>query len=186
MSPKKGPALRLIKGGRHDHSIGSLKVMVAPLSAPPFSVEAEVKEEDTWLVMSATLELSSNREHVIRVMTGAMDADPLVPGQVVIREGSPVRLMVVMHDFDREPTCRREWVIAGLKGIFRAVEARQLRSLSLPLLGTQHGPLTPDDFLGLLEGALEAYSPPCLRRLWLVVGEENETEIRRLLLKSCR
>jgi len=56
--------------------------------------------------------------------------------------------------------------------------------LALPLLGTRHGPLTPDDFLDQLERALTTHTPACLQRLWLIVPEEDESEIRRLLLRS--
>src|SRR6185369_4691282 len=63
---KKGPALRLVRGGRGEIPFGSLRVTLSPPDAP---IAAIVLEEDTWLVLSAEPEMKPPVGGMVRIMT---------------------------------------------------------------------------------------------------------------------
>ena len=52
------PNLRLIQGRLHcETSFKSIRIVSAPKDSPPFEVDAIALEEDTYLIMSADLEI---------------------------------------------------------------------------------------------------------------------------------
>jgi hypothetical protein len=158
-----------------------LEVVAAPESAPPFVADAVVAEEDTYLVLSADPEVRETRIARLRVIHEAFAARPAEPGSVVVRGGSPLRLLAVVHDLSHEPTWREEWVEAALDAVLREVDARSLRTLAMPLLGRVRGDLPIDWFVALLRSALGRCAPARLERVWLVTPEGDLEEVRALL-----
>ncbi len=175
------PLLRLIRGGRPELRFGTLGITVAPSDSDPFSVEAEIVEEDTWQVLGAGPEVTVPAEHPVQVLTEALEARPVPVGSVIVREGRPLRLIAVVHDLNQEPSCRPEWVAAALGEAFSIVESRAIRSLALPLLGVRHGRLPATDFVELLAGIVREQVLCHLRKLWLKAPAETRDEVRRLL-----
>jgi len=161
--------------------MGSVRVFVAPKGWPPFLAEALAEEEDTYLVLSADPEVLETREQTKELVAELLKTNPAVPGSVIVKEGRPLSLLAVVHDLEREPSWKEEWIVSALDGIFREVETRKLRSLALPLLGTLHGSLEKQRFLVLLREALERSSPKHLARLWLVVRAGTTGEVLGML-----
>jgi len=156
-------------------SFGRLRVTIAPPEELPFRIDAEVVEEDTFLVLSADPVAIEPDAHPLRVLKEAHEAEPVPPGTVVARPGEPLLLLAVVHDLRQDPTWREEWIGAALAGVLREVRARRVRALALPVLGARHGRMPPEVFAGLLRTALEADTPPSLARLWLqTTGEAEE------------
>jgi hypothetical protein len=151
--------------------VGRVRVVIAPADEPPFRVDAEVVEEDTFLVLSAGPEPIEPDAHRLRVLQAAHEAEPLPPGTVVARAGTPVQLLAVVHDLVQDPTWREEWVGVALAGVLREVRARRMRALAVPVLGARHGRMPAATFAGLLRSALESDAPPSLARLWLQAAE---------------
>jgi len=149
-------------------SFGPVSIVAAPENLPPFDVDAIVFEEDTWLVLSADPKTCEPEEHPIRLMTELIEAQPETVGSVLIKGQNPIRFLAIVHDVDREPTWREEWVESALKEIFRLAERRRLRSIMLPLLGTLHGRLEKQRFVVLLGRALAQTPFTHLRSLWLM------------------
>lgn len=147
--------------------VGRVRVVIGPADEPPFRVEAEVVEDDTFLVLSADPEPIEPDVHPLRVLTAAHEAEPVPTGSIVVRPGEPLRLLAVVHDLAQEPSCREEWVRQALAGVLREVRARRMRAVALPVLGARHGRMPAALFAGLLRAALEADAPPSLARLWL-------------------
>jgi hypothetical protein len=155
---------------------------VRPENSPPFRVDAVVAEEDTYLVMSeSNAELRDTNEHPVRIMTRAIEARPAQPGSIIVKRGSPLRFLAIIHDFDIEPSSREEWVGKCLSEALYQSEKRQFGSLAIPLIGTSHGPLDEKRFLLLLHGILDEISPRHLKQLWLVVPAGTSSEIMGLL-----
>ncbi len=145
-----------------------IEVVESPVGSPPFPVDARAVEEDTYLVLSADPAFRESSEHPLRVIDSAFSATPEEPGSVVVRHGPPLRFLAVVHDLQKEPSCREEWVKQAFAEIFRLARIRQLRSLGLPLLGTLHGKLKRERSLAILEEALRKNLPRGLNRLWLI------------------
>lgn len=156
-------------------------IVVAPAYAPPFEVEAVVCEEDTFLVLSAAVEVSEPEAARERVLAEAYGTPAIPAGTVVVRAGEPLRLLAIVHDLGRSPSWREEWVAAALSAALRESEARRLRSISLPLLGRVHGQLEVERFLTLLHDALADAPTHHLERLWLVAEEAEVDDTKRLL-----
>jgi hypothetical protein len=172
--------LRLVRGGRNRVVIGSARVAVVP-PGEALAVDAVVREEDTWQVLAAGVNVPLVAEHPLRLFTQLMAAEPLQPGAVLFRPGSPLTLLAVVYDFGEEPCCRTEWVTAALANILRICRERQLRSLLIPLLGAGHGRIAPEAAVALLAGALRESPAVLPEAVGLTVPPGSERKIRRLL-----
>lgn len=168
-SSGSGKKFSLIRGGLDTvTSLGGISVVAAPREERPFRVDAMVFEEDTWLVMSAEPRACQPEVHPIRLMTELIEAKPEVPGHVLIRPGSPMRFLAIVHDFNREPTWKEKWISQALMEVFRESEKRNMRAIGVPLLCTRHGKLDLDRFLLLILYAIDRSSFEYLKRLWLI------------------
>lgn len=160
---------RRIEGGLHrTETMNGVEVVLGPEHQPPFEIEAKVEEEDTCLVLSTPADIVVTLEHPIRVMTEVRAAEPLVPGSVIAREGAPLRLLAIVHDLDQEPSWKEAWVKEALDGALEEVEARGLRTIGLPMIGSVHGSLSPERFMLLLRDVLQRFAPRTLERIWLI------------------
>lgn len=155
--------------------MGGVRLVASPSNRPPFPVDAVVAEEDTYLVLSAKTDLRIPAEHPLRVMTAAHESEPAKPGSVVVRSGQPLKMLAVVHDLSREPSCEEEWVLAALEETFRQTERLRLRSIAMPLLGAVQGVLEPSHCAELLWAVLIATEPETLERIWLIVGQSTDS-----------
>jgi len=156
-------------------------VVAAPKDSRPFPVEAIAFEEDTFLVMSADTTVRDPKVPLVRIMTRLMETQPELPGTVLVKGGSPARLLAVIHDLNQDPSWKEEWIAAALTGVFEGSERREVRSLALPLLGTVHGRLERKRAVELLARVLGQRPLQHLRRLWLVVPSGAAREVIELL-----
>ena len=170
----------MLPGGRRaSTSVAGLFIVAAPQDDPPFDVEAVAYEEDTWLALSTETRVVRSPGHPVRVMTRVWEARPETPGNVLVRAGTPLRLLAVVHDLDAEPTWREEWIETALAAILAEVVHRRLVSMAMPLLGARHGTLEPARFMRLLGRALVKGVPrdAALRQIWLVRNNEPAAEL---------
>lgn len=147
-------------------------VVAAPGIDPPFPLDAIVVEEDTYLVLGAEPVARETHEPPERVLEEAESREPEIPGSVLVMEGSPLRFLAVVHDLDEEPSWHEEWVASALVAALQEAEARGIRSLSLPMLGTLHGSLEAQRFVELLQEALGSTWLGRLENVWLVVPSD--------------
>ena len=156
--------------------------MATPGSDPPFPLDAVVVEEDTYLVLGAKPVAREMHESPERTLEEAESREPEIPGTVLVLEGSPLRLLAVVHDLDEEPSWREEWVASALVAVLQEAEARGIRSLSLPMLGTLYGSLEAQRFVELLREALGSTWLGRLENVWLVVP----TDVPRHIFETLR
>jgi len=156
-------------------------IEVVVTTAPPSVVDAVVAEEDTYLVLSAEPEVREPGVARLRAFHEAYNTEPAEPGSVVAREGSPLRLLAVVHDLSQDTTWREEWVAAALDAVFRETDAWNVRSLALPPLGRVHGALPRERLVALLRAALRTRTPRHLERLFLVVPDDETAIFQKLL-----
>jgi hypothetical protein len=173
---------RVIPGSYpYEISRGSLKIIAAPKDSRPFPVDAVASEEDTFLVLSADTAVRETKESLMRVMTKVIETRPKTPGSVLVRGRRPVRLLAIVHDLNQEPTLKEEWIKNALRGIFQEVEKRRLESLALPFIGTLHGRLEKERFVGMLSEELEAMEFKHFKHLWLVVPAGTKRAVLKAL-----
>ena len=179
MATGERPPLRLIRGGRAPVRVGRTRVTVGTGDGGA-GCDAVVREEDTWLILSAAPEVTPPAEPLTRIMTELLTAQPHPPGTVLVREGHPLVLLAVVHDFDEEPCCRLDWVRTALTRVLDVCRERRIGSVSLPLLGVTHGRLTPQEALTAIVSTLREWGETCPRDVTLSVPGDEDA-VRRLL-----
>jgi len=170
--------LRLILGSYpFQLSFGSIDIVAAPKDSPPFSIDAVVVEEDTFLVLSANPKVRDPRKHLVQIMTKVINTRPEKPGKVLVKGKHPLLLLAIVYDLNQEPSWREKWIESALNEIFRVTESRDLKSIALPLLGTLHGSFEKQRFIVLLRHALNRISAHHLKRIWLIVPPGTSSKI---------
>jgi hypothetical protein len=184
MGSQASTNLQVIPGFRRvSTELRGVRVAVAREDDAPFSVDAVVLEEDTWLALSAPADVLTTPGHPVRVMTQVWEARPEAPGTVVVRGGTPLRLLAVVHDLNAEPSWREEWVRSALAAVFDAAAGEGVRALRLPMLCTRYGRLAPQRFVRLLGEELERHAAreASVRAVWLVREGQCGAELLRAL-----
>lgn len=102
-------------------------------------------------------------------MTQVIETQPEPPGSILVKGKYPFRFLAIVHDLNREPSWKEEWISSAINKIFLETERRRLKSIALPLLGNLYGSLDQKRFIELLRMALLEFSPANLERLWLIV-----------------
>ena len=168
--------LRVIDGAQHvEMSSGPYRVVAAPRDRPPFEVGAVVLEEDTYLILSADPVVKEPQESWGEVIKQVNELQPETPGSVLIRETYPLEILAVVHDLDRDPSWKEEWIAAALDGVLREFAARGVRSGAIPMLGATHGSLALKRAAGLLREALKRGGPRTLEHIWLMRPPAHDT-----------
>ena len=145
---------------------------MGPRDEPPFAIDALVREEDTFLVLSGEPDpRGPGSEHPIRVMTALLDVEPQPPGTVLVRERVPLEMLAVVHDLSEDPTWREDWIAEAIRGVLAEAEARGLHLIGMEMLGTVHGRLERPRFIQILRGVLRQVKPRSLERVWLIAPE---------------
>lgn len=161
--------LRIINGGLQKSLLfKGLKLISAPRKHPPADIDAMVFEEDAFLIMSDQPEQIAPLIHPIRLMREIENFTPEIPGSVLIKGRNPIRMLAVVHDVNREPTWKEEWIEKAVCTVFQKAEGLKIKTLGLPLLGTKHGKLDYQRFAGLLARCLQSCEFKYLKLVWLI------------------
>jgi O-acetyl-ADP-ribose deacetylase (regulator of RNase III) len=179
------PNLSVIQGAyprRIPH--GSMEIVAAPERLAPFSVDAVVMEEDTFCVLGADRAVQDSEEPLMKIKTRLLETAPKPTGSVVVRNGRPLRLLAIVHDFNRDPSWREEWIAQAMWASLTEADERQLDSLAFPFLGAVYGRLGRRRVLELLRAALDRFTPRHLKRLWVVVPGGTDPGLLDLLKVS--
>lgn len=180
-------AMKLV-WNKSDYSIElqGLTVVAAPRGYPPFNCQASVEEQDTQLVLGEQTVLKDpGKPGWYLAHTLQRDSSHRL-GAVVVSGRAPLRLLAVVHDLDREPTCTRESIWRAYVEIFNLVACHQITSLATPLLGTVHGKLAQTESLDILRDTLLQQEALPLQRLWLMVPDGKDHDHQQLLAQLQR
>ena len=161
------------RGGR----LGPVHVVVAPEHAAPFPVDALAVEEDTHLLLSSDGDIVEPEEEIGELVALASDRRPDTPGSVLVRKTKPLQFLAIVHDIDRQPTWREEWIASAINGVIEETEWRRLESVGLPLLGTRHGNVEMRRVALWLGRCLSRTSFRYLKRVWVIAPAGSETEL---------
>jgi len=155
-----------------------LELVIAPADAPPFEVAAQVEEQDVALLLGSDEGIHQPGDKPVWYLAHKLASQTLQqPGDLLLRQGRPLRLLAIVHDFDQDPSWNSAWVESALDKIAELIEERQLNSLALPLLATRHGRVELDECLALVSRALLQQPPTCLTRIWLVVEDDRRDRV---------
>ncbi|MDQ3775738.1 MAG: hypothetical protein M3461_16005 [Pseudomonadota bacterium] len=118
--PNERPQLKIVPNKVQTKSLlDKINIVIAQDSYPPFDVDAVVLEEDTALILSNNVVIRETKEHAIRLMTDLFEYKEKAPGSVVVKGANPYRFFAIVHDFDKDPSCRKEWVESALHSVLK-------------------------------------------------------------------
>jgi len=176
------PGFRVIQGGlQRSIDFSGIHIVASPKESPPFAVEAMAVEEDTFLVMGTDPLDADELVHPLRLMAELADFVPETPGTVRIRETRPLQLQAIVHDIDNVPTWREEWVKQAISKIFEIIEQRGIKSLGLPLIGTQYGTMETRVCAKIIGSVLSTRHPGCLKKIWMITPVPVNAETIRTI-----
>lgn len=142
-------------------------MIIEPFDETACDPHAVVREEDVQLILTAAASPSPPTQSLAALERAALNAPCRSPGSVVVRAGRPMMLLALIHDLDREPSWREEWIVSATVAALRAARWRGLLHLSMPLLGTVHGRLDPWRAAELLVRAMQDDSFARPETLWV-------------------
>lgn len=176
------PSLSLLAGGIIvGHSAEGVRVQLIATSESAHDADALILEEDTHLILSAPAILPRKPEHPIRTMTALIDAKPVRPGEVIVKgRSAPFRFLAVVHDIERTPSWRPDWVRAALNAVVQEAAARELRSIALPVLAGKHGNMEPAVFAAMLRETLLSRPTASLASVYLLLPPLDPVGRRRV------
>lgn len=157
--------------------LGEVHVVVAPEDEPPFTIDALAVEEDTHLLLSSESEIREPEESYGELVAAAAERPPNTPGSVLVRKAQPLQLLAIVHDIDRRPTWREEWIASAINGIVEEAEWRRLSAIGVPLIGTRHGSIQMRRVALWLARCLSRATFRYLRRVWVIAPPGSETEL---------
>ncbi len=173
--------MKLVSNNARVVSVRHLQVEVVADGMPLGHVAAEVEEQDVALLLAAhdeQREFHPDDKQPAWYLSHKMESQTLhKPGDVLFRYSAPLRLLALVHDFDRQPSWNDEWVARALSNIARMVEEKNIVSLRLPVLGACHGRIDMQVFVKLFILSLLKNPPPVLQRVQLVVDPDRFEEI---------
>lgn len=156
---------------------------IAPFDPERCAPHARVYEDDVHGVLAADPGPRPVEASLASLERAARADRGHPPGSVVACPGRPLRLRAIVHDLDREPSWREEWIATATAAALEAAWRRGLTRLALPLLGTVHGRLPRARALALLDDALASAAGYIPETLWLVGAAPAEIrELRRRVL----
>lgn len=149
----------------------------------PPGLDALILPEDTYLLLhTVTQELDPNSTplDLWAALERAARAEKRPLGSVVIEDGRPRGVTyiarVIVYDFDGEPICRKEAVLAGLRGALSELVKRGCETIGVFAVGTMRGGISQEEYcqaLGEVMAGLATVSPPTL----YLLGRDSAPEV---------
>lgn len=153
---------------RFQTDYADVTIAVAPDDLPPFSIDAVVEEQDTALVLGDLGEVRDPGPQASWFFANKLESQTLVqPGGVLIRPGNPKRMLAIVHDLDKDPSWRAEWIAQALGNMLALAEPSGINAIALPILGAKHGRISAERFIAILLDVLRHSREHSVRNIWL-------------------
>ena len=154
---------------------GHATIQAAPKKYPPFSCQAIVEEQDTHLILSEQTVLTDPGKPAW-YLASTLERDEKIyrQGAVLLRPGQPVRLLAVIHDIEKTPTCNTKSIETAWENILQLIELREFTSVAFPLLGTVYGNVSIRTSIKLLREKLFINLPGNVNRIWLILPDGTD------------
>ncbi len=161
-----------------------ITIHAAPRDYPPFTPQAIIEEQDTALLLNPPTTLHDPGKPAW-YLANTLEDNPSHPlGSVVVKGQRPRRLMAIVHDIERSPTCQPAYIQTAWLNVMAAIQENQFTTASIPLLGTVHGKISVKDALLLLGESLRKNQPTCLEKVWLNLPNDYGCAILETLSDS--
>lgn len=137
-----------------DHIAGNTIIRYTELDPALLDVDAVVEEQDTSLLLGHSPVIRESVESFSSLLERMQEQRDEVPGNVIIKNSIPRRLIAIVYDIDHTPICLEDWVEQALTTILQHCKQYRLQSVAMPVLGTSYGELDQATFMDLLQKLL--------------------------------
>lgn len=155
--------------------LGSTEVILWQSRDQPGALDALILPEDTHLILQAVTEELDPRITPLDLWAAvqrAADSDKHPLGSVMIADGKGrgVKYIasVIVYDFEAEPICRKEVVLAGIDNALRELVERGCQTIGTFPLGTMRGGIPQEEYLASLGEAVTRLGGGPPRTLYLL------------------
>ncbi len=153
-----------------------IAIHAAPREYPPFTYQAIVEEQDTNLLLSEQTILKDPGKPAWYLANTLENGASYPLGTVIIKGQNPKRLLAIVHDIERTPTCEPKTIHRAWQNVIRAIEDNKISSAAMPLLGSVHGKLPITTSISLFRECLDKNVPACLEKIWLILPGDCSCE----------
>ena len=152
-------------------TIGSIEIAIAPIEYVPDKIDAIVEEQDTNLLLTADTEINYPEDDYDSLIKQMSAVSTRKPGQIIIKQETPLRLQAIVHNIYNEPSWKSEWITNVLKQLRDIIEEHEIKILAMPLLGTYHGKMDELESVKLHYFNLASYNSTILQKIWLIAPD---------------
>jgi len=145
----------------------------------PQECDAVVIEQDTFLLLGVDPVLEETATDIRTLAYEIEQQEPLTPGSVLVSRGKPLQLTAIVYDIEHEPMCDVAWIDIALTHILNEIQQRELNSVCMPMLGIEHGRISPKHFLKILDSTLQQQTITSLTDL--VISGVDDIQLTALL-----
>jgi hypothetical protein len=117
-------------------------------------VDAIVEEQDTNFLLGKAPVIMESVDSFPAMVEQMEQQIREIPGNVIVKQSKPKRLIAIVYDIDQTPMCEEAWVKEVLQKIFTHCYKHKIKILAMPLLGTTYGKLTEEKIMQLLQDLL--------------------------------
>ena len=139
-------------------TVNSTEIHIVPAGKQP-DVDAIVEEQDTYLILGTDPFIQDTKENYGTLVKKMQQQKPLIPGQVLVKNTTPKKFVVIIYDIEKKPACHEEWLILAFENILKLCAEHKINTLAMPLLGHSHGKIEPRNILDLLQNTINRVAP---------------------------
>jgi len=137
-----------------DRIAGSTIMQFTETDPALLKVDAVVEEQDTNLVLGMTPVIMDTIESFPALVRKMEMQIREIPGNVIVKQSMPRRLIAIVYDVEQTPICRKSWVEEALQNILTQCNNHKIKVLAMPLLGTSYGNLREETMMKMLQDML--------------------------------
>lgn len=120
------------------------------------NLDAIVEEQDTNLLLGPITDMREVRESYRTLIKQMQDQPARSPGEIIIKDQRPVRLLAVVYDLEQEPVCQTAAIKQVLADLMVEIQKHRFKVVAMPMLGTTYGPLGVEEFFNLLRDTISS------------------------------
>jgi hypothetical protein len=137
-----------------DRITGSIIIRFTETDPALLQVDVVVEEQDTNLILGKSPVIMDTIESFPALVKKMEQQIHEIPGNVIVKESIPIRLVAIVYDVEHTPICKESWIEEALQNILMQCDKYKIKTLAMPLLGTSYGKLKEETTMQLLQDSL--------------------------------
>jgi len=150
-----------------DYIAGNTIIQFTDTDPALLSIDAIVEEQDTNMVLGKAMIIKETIDSFPALINKMQQQIPEKPGTIIMKKSRPLRIIAIVYDVDHKPMCRREWIVKAVDNILKQCNEYSIKTLAMPLLGTEYGKMTTQTTINLLQACLNKHRYTCPEKILL-------------------